>query len=98
MTIIPPEGVRITKRGTPPDEREWRGDCKHCGSRVEAKQSVVKITPARDQRDCDSGRLDCPVCGAVDGILLLPTDNVWSEPPPTPRRRPVIPQPQNGGP
>lgn len=56
--------MKITKRGTPPDERTWTGGCKNCGSEAEAKQSeMTHIT--RDWEGSFSWE-KCPVCGAGD--------------------------------
>lgn len=69
--------MEITKRGTLPGERKWRGKCHNCGSEAIAKQSeLTKIT--HDQRDGSLAWEKCPVCGAGDkssgygGMIFYP--------------------------
>lgn len=70
--------MKITKRGTPADERTWLGTCRSCNSEAEAKQSeMTHIT--HDQREGGSFSWEkCPACGAGDkstgygGMLFYP--------------------------
>jgi len=73
--------MKITKRGTPPDELSWAGRCRNCNSEAEANQSeMTHIT--HDQREGGSFSWEtCPVCQAGDkatgygGMLFYPKDH-----------------------
>lgn len=52
--------MEIIKRGKPPAERNWQGECSHCHSVVRAKEHELHVTQA--QRDGAFGTAPCPVC------------------------------------
>ena len=54
--------MQIIKRGVIPAERKWRGNCFHCSSIMEAKQS--ELTIQSNQRDGEWATTKCPVCGS----------------------------------
>jgi hypothetical protein len=54
--------VKILKQGVPPGEQLWRGDCRKCGSKMEAKQA--ELTRTDGDRDGPIGFANCPVCAA----------------------------------
>jgi hypothetical protein len=58
----------ITKKGTPPKDRDWKGRCSNCGTEAKAKESELKIT--FDQRDGDFALHPCPVCKTGIGIVF----------------------------
>lgn len=68
--------MKITKQGTLPDDRIWRGRCFQCNSEAEATQSeMTNIT--HDQREGGSfSREKCPVCKAGEsgfgGMVFYP--------------------------
>lgn len=69
--------MKIIKTGTVPSERVWRGECRNCGSVVEAREGELKhIT--HDQREAISFSWEiCPVCKAgsesgYGGVLFYP--------------------------
>jgi hypothetical protein len=52
--------MKIIKRGTIPDEREWKFDCT-CGTVFECLQK--EVTVRNDQREAGSyATYACPVC------------------------------------
>lgn len=70
--------MEITRKGTPPSERVWRGSCTNCGSEAKAKQSEMKNI-SHDQREGGFFSWEkCPVCGFGDnatgygGMLFYP--------------------------
>lgn len=73
--------MEIIRKGKPPGERVWIGDCRSCKARAKAKQSEMKhIT--HDHREGGSFSWEkCPACGAGDnatgygGMLFYPKAN-----------------------
>lgn len=66
--------MKVTKRGTPPTERKWKGSCRACQSEAEAVESELTGIQ-HDQRENDSFSWEkCPVCGEgpFGGMLLYP--------------------------
>jgi len=61
--------MKITKKGTLPSERVWKGTCQQCRSEIEAVESeMTHIT--HDQREGGYFSWEkCPVChaGGKDG-------------------------------
>lgn len=70
--------MKITKRGKPPSQRLWKGNCRKCRSEAEAFESeMTHIT--YDQREGGSFSWEvCPVCNAgksdtgYGGMLFYP--------------------------
>jgi hypothetical protein len=61
--------MKIIKKGNPPEEQPWRGECKACGAVLEAARSELKTD--YDQRDgSEWGRAPCPCCKA--GVVFYP--------------------------
>jgi len=66
--------MKITKKGTIPEDRIWNGKCNNCGAEAEAKESEMSNIQI-DQKE--SGRFSwakCPVCGkdGNGGMLFRP--------------------------
>ena len=58
--------IKITKRGTPPNEIPWSGTCSRCKSEMNWFLDDAKRYHAGDQRDSQPfTQIDCPVCGAT---------------------------------
>lgn len=74
--------MRITKIGTKPSERLWKGRCSSCKSEAEASEGELhNIT--EDQREGRFAWQKCPVCGAggdkfsgYGGMLFYPADRI----------------------
>lgn len=68
--------MKITKRGTPKEERLWKGICRNCESEVEATESELSHI-IHSQREGSSSWEKCIVCGAgaergYGGLLFYP--------------------------
>lgn len=53
-------GVRVIKRGMKPEDKVYRGTCRHCSTEVEFKRSAARFHD--DQRDGALLQVTCPVC------------------------------------
>ncbi len=60
--------MKITKRGTPPEELVWHGRCAKCGT--EAEEFEAQLDPKSDFREGRFAELPCPVCG--DRMFFYP--------------------------
>lgn len=55
--------MKILKRGTPPADARWLGDCHSCKSELEATRAELRVE--HDPRDhLAFGHAPCPVCQA----------------------------------
>lgn len=58
--------MEILFRGTPPEERKWKGTCWYCKSEISAMENEVEVSyeDATDSRGDTRkiGKADCPVC------------------------------------
>lgn len=52
--------MRIIKRGTPPQDREYRATCRNCGTIFEFR--AIEAKHVDDQRDGGFLSIDCPEC------------------------------------
>lgn len=52
--------MEILKRGTPPDDREYKGTCHTCDTVVLFKRSEARLVD--DQRDGSFLVVKCPIC------------------------------------
>ena len=52
--------MEILFRGTPPEEKEYTGECYYCKTKVKFKAKEGKTT--YDQRDGNFISISCPVC------------------------------------
>lgn len=62
--------MKIIYRGTPSEERIWKGTCYWCDSILEAQQKELAIVYAQSQRDTDFAKSDCPVCKKPDCVTF----------------------------
>lgn len=69
--------MEIIKKGTPPSERIWEGECRKCGTVARCKQSELNVVHD-DQRDGPYSWLKCPVCNEGNdewgGMCFHPVD------------------------
>ena len=71
--------MKITKKGTPANERIWTGTCRSCNSEAEAAESEMTHINY-DQREGGSFSWEkCPVCGVggvtgYGGMLFYPKE------------------------
>lgn len=58
--------MEILFRGTPPEERKWKGTCGYCNSEIQANENEVEVSYLESKdlwRDVKkTGKADCPVC------------------------------------
>ena len=59
--------VKIIKKGTPPKDVIWKGECNTCHTVAEANESELKVQHC--QRDGSWGLAKCPVCEAPNMIF-----------------------------
>lgn len=52
--------IKIIKRGSLPEAKIYRGECRNCGTIVEFPRGAARYSP--DQRDGDMLFVVCPVC------------------------------------
>jgi len=59
--------MKVVSRGVPPSERIWHGDCRECGSTMEAVESELgKVERGFDRNEFyELAREKCPVCGGI---------------------------------
>lgn len=71
--------MKVIKKGTPPGERIWKGQCRQCGSEVEALQKELSDINFGDYRsEGPFCWMTCPVCNAgmkngYGGVCFYPT-------------------------
>lgn len=69
--------MRIIEAGKKPIDTLWRGDCRACRTKFEAKQSELTNITAGDQRTETFARENCSFCDTPSSVILYPTkDNV----------------------
>ncbi len=56
--------MEITYRGTPADDRIWKGTCHSCRSEAVAKQSEMHNITYDQRENCSFSWEVCPVCKA----------------------------------
>jgi hypothetical protein len=61
--------MKITKRGVPPSERKWVGQCTACSSEVEALEGELERIEADQREGTRFCRVVCPVCNLLRLIL-----------------------------
>lgn len=73
--------ITITKKGSPPEKREWVGTCRNCGAEATALGKDVAHLAQYDQRENSRfAWMKCPCCDAggstgYGGILFYPKAN-----------------------
>lgn len=59
--------MKITRKGSDPKNRVWRGSCTNCGAAAEAGRSEMTHIVHGDQRDPGPTSWEvCPECGKGD--------------------------------
>ena len=69
--------MRVTKAGTLPGARLWRGKCQNCHTEFEAREDeLTQITPVSQRNDVAFAHEECSFCGSQAGVILHQTDDV----------------------
>jgi C4-type Zn-finger protein len=55
--------MNIIRRGTPPKEKIYRGECPHCKSVFEAERTELDIRWGGQRDEYEYGVAPCEVCG-----------------------------------
>lgn len=71
--------MKMTKMGSLPSDRVWRGRCRSCGAEFEASERELSNIQ-HDQRDGSSAWAMCDFCGAgskgYGGVCFYPVKEV----------------------
>lgn len=62
--------MQIIKRGVPPEDRIWRGNCTRCGTIAEAEHR--ELSAKSDVRGDTWAEAKCPVCASTFNLYPKP--------------------------